>query len=366
MEKIQTICIVTPTLTYGGAEKNAVNLANEFVKKHDVSIVVFKRSKQLFGLIDKRVRVFDLGVQKIRYVLNKLRKKLKLIKPDCVLSVMMGSNIPLGVLSFMRHKYCVVFREVSTMNKRIENGSFNKMLKIKLMQLSYRKADVIIANSFDTKKDLIKYRIAKDEKIVVLGNPVLPDNYKDLMREYVGHKWLDNDKYKVVLMVGRLVPAKNNILVVKVFSEIIKKIKEARLIIIGTGISEKEIQEKVDELKINEYVDMIGYRKNTYPYYNKSHLFILSSNYEGFGNVLVEALACGVKVVSTDCPGGPRDILGNGRYGRLVPVNNPNVMYETILSTLLEPDINRDERMAWAASFRADKIAEKYFDTMNL
>lgn len=356
------ICIVTPTLAYGGAERNAVNLANEFVKNNDVAIIVFKYSGQLYDLVDKRVQVYDLGIKRIRHVLLRLKRVLGLINPDIVMSIMMGSNIPLGIISYFKHNYCVVLREATTMNKRVENGLINKILKIKLMQLSYRNAAIIIANSFDTKKDLIKYRIKKREKIIVIGNPVLQENYDELKDELVSHKWLDDDNCKVILLVGRLVPSKNHLLVINAFPEILKKLKEVRLIIVGTGISEKEIKEKISELKIAEFVDLIGYKENTYPYYKKSDLFVLSSTYEGFGNVLVEALACGTRIVSTDCPGGPRDILDNGRYGRLVPVNDLNAMAEAIVVSLLEQDINRDERMNWANNYRANKIADRYIE----
>jgi len=144
----------------------------------------------------------------------------------------------------------------------------------------------------------------------------------------------------VLLGIGRLVEQKNFPLLVKAFARVRQHI-DVRLVIIGGDQSSidqmahrQELQMLAAELGVGDDVELIGYKSNPYPYLKAARLFVLSSNYEGFGNVLIEAMLAGCPVVSTDCPSGPSEILNGGQYGLLVPVDDPESMAEAMLASL--------------------------------
>lgn len=137
------------------------------------------------------------------------------------------------------------------------------------------------------------------------------------------------------------------------------------MLFLGDGPKRKEIESLVLELNLSGRVHLPGYLDNPFSVYQGAELFVLSSVFEGFGNVLIEALALGIPVVSTRCPGGPKEILDNGNYGKLVPVGDPNALADAILSTLVNPVDSNSLRLR-AKDFSIEHIAEKYLSLLSV
>jgi glycosyltransferase involved in cell wall biosynthesis len=168
---------------------------------------------------------------------------------------------------------------------------------------------------------------------------------------------------KRILTVGSFKDQKNHQLLLRSFSQMISA--EARLMLVGTGQSEVNLRALAADLGIADRVIFAGFHPDPTPFYMTADLFVLSSDYEGFGNVIVEAMACGTPVVSTDCPSGPAEILENGRYGRLVPVNNPSALATAMRVALAEtPD--RAMLQKRAAEFSSAIAAQRYLDLLEI
>lgn len=358
------ICVVTTSFTGGGAERVAVNLANYYAENgHDVYLIAFMATGPYISQIANSVTVIDL---KGKFVFLKLLFLLRRNQPDFVLSVVRHANIFVGFATLLL-KAKIVYREANTMNA-IENLSLVKRVVYKLlMKLAYARANKIIANSEDTRSDLAKHNIVAISKCTVIGNPVLPINLKDMLGQELQHEWFMDKELKVILSVGRLHPVKNHVLLIKAFAKVSEIVKSARLVILGEGEEYSNLIDLAKKLKIDGLMQIIKFQQNPYPYYKNADVFVLTSNWEGFGNVIVEAMACGTPVISTDCPGGPSTILDGGNLGVLIPVNDEKALVEGLLTQLTTPQCRDKTEQAQQKAFEyaIPSIAQRYLDVVN-
>jgi len=203
------------------------------------------------------------------------------------------------------------------------------------------------------------------ERIQTIYNPVVSDEIALRAREPVEHRWFAPGEPPVVLGVGRIAKQKDFPTLVRAFARLRAR-RPARLVILGEAKNAqknarriKELQELAGHLGVADDVDFAGFVDNPFAYMSRSAVFALSSRYEGFGNVLIEAMACGCPVVSTDCPVGPGEILEQGRYGPLVPVGDDAALALAIERTLDAPP--RDSVLrARAADFSVDRSVDRY------
>ena len=166
-----------------------------------------------------------------------------------------------------------------------------------------------------------------------------------------------------VVTVGSFKAQKNHHLLLKSLTLMVDG--GVRLMFVGTGEGEARLRAAASELNITDRVIFAGFHADPTPFYMTADLFVLSSDYEGFGNVIVEALSCGLPVVSTDCPSGPAEILDNGRFGRLVPVNDADALSQAMTQALAQPH-DKDLLKARARDFDPEKAARKYLAALGL
>ena len=212
-----------------------------------------------------------------------------------------------------------------------------------LMRQAYAEADALITNSSGT-ADSVAAGIGLDRsRFEVVYNPIFAPDLAIRAAEPCDHPWLRGDGPPVLLGVGRPTKMKDFPTLLRAFARV-GAARPVRLILIGeTGDAKKRgrrassLADLAVELGIADDVDLLGYRANPLPYMARATVFCSSSTFEGFGNVLVEALACGTPVVSTDCPSGPAEILGHGRYGRMVPVGDDAAFAKALIETLDDP-----------------------------
>ena len=356
------ICIITPNFNGGGAQKIAINLANYYSKEYLVDLISFKPGGSFEKSISSNVNIKILNVR-TRYAFFKLIINLKISKPDIVISVIRGSNIVLGFSSFF-YKSKIIYREASTLDKIFLFSNFKRFLFKKLLKLTYKRADKIIANSYDTRNDLIKNNIVSLNKCVVLGNPVLPNNIDELINAKISEEWFDNSNIRVILNVGRLSREKNQIFLLQAFAIAFKKDSSLRLLIIGEGDYKQKLIKLSIELGISNYFKILPFTLNPFPYFNKSDLFVLTSLFEGFGNVIVEAMACETPIISLSCKGGPSMILKNGIYGKLL---SENISHELLSESIIYELNNKNLKKIAAAkenalSYSIECIGNQYIE----
>jgi glycosyltransferase involved in cell wall biosynthesis len=228
----------------------------------------------------------------------------------------------------------------------------------------YRRADVVIANAGRVADDIVAITGSLGRQLHVLDNPTVSDEMFGLSESPSNHPWLDDEGPPVILGVGRLVRVKDFRTLIGAFARVLKK-KQCRLMILGDGKDRKDLLAYAEQLGVSEAVSLPGFQDNPFALMKRAAVFVLSSAREGSPNVLIQAMALGIPSVSTDCPGGSHDILGEGRYGPLVPVGDEAALAEGIEQCLDKP-LSPEILQAAVARFRADICARAYLRAMGL
>ena len=196
----------------------------------------------------------------------------------------------------------------------------------------------------------------------VILNPVVTPEIFNLAKVPVNHPWFRVGQPPVMLAVGRLTKQKDFITLIHAFA-LVRKQCPAKLVIIGEGEERQNLETKVMELGIQDDVDLPGFVENPYAYMAGATLFVLSSIYEGLPTVLIEAMALGLPIVSTDCPSGPSEILENGKYGTLVPIGDKTTMAHGILRTILKAKSQNVTPNIWS-SYEVENVTESYLKVL--
>jgi glycosyltransferase involved in cell wall biosynthesis len=275
-----------------------------------------------------------------------------------------ANSIALLAEIFVQNEVGIIVTEHSYFSMAQNKTPFLKRVIMKfLVKILYKRAKAVIVVSRKAANNLTRKIGVRKDSLHVIYNPIDIESISEKSKEEPQHDWLNNKKYPVILGAGRLTMPKDFSTLIKAFNCLRKK-RRAKLIILGEGGKRKELEKLIRELNLQSDVDMPGFVSNPYSYMSKSDVFVLSSKYEGFGNVLVEAMACGVSVVSTNCPGGPAEILENGKYGKLVSVGDVNALAMVILETLnnsTEKEVLKER----ARFFSLEKAVNKYLELIN-
>lgn len=245
-------------------------------------------------------------------------------------------------------------------NERL-SSRFKLMVKRFLNRGIQRKSHAFVCVSKTVLKDLFGDK-ATPRNVYVINNPIIPDDLGGLLQSPASHPWLNEKGFPLILSIGRLLPVKDFPTLVRAF-HFISDQTTARLIVLGDGEERPKLEALVKMFDLTGRVSFCGAVDNVFPYLKRADLFVLSSKEEAFGNVLVEALASGVPVVSTAC-GGTEEILDNGLYGVLVPVQNPEVLGQAILRALASPH-NKHSLHERGQSFSVKSAAKAYTALFN-
>jgi glycosyltransferase involved in cell wall biosynthesis len=233
-----------------------------------------------------------------------------------------------------------------------------------LLRGAYLAADAIVTASIGVADRLAAHTGIPRDRITTVYNPVVAPDLLVKARGPVDHPWFAPGEPQVILGVGRLLPQKDFATLIRAFAGLRSR-RPARLVILGAGLESERAALKTlaTDLGIAHDVEIPGFAQNPFAYMSRAAVFVLSSRYEGLGNVLIEALACGTPVVSTDCPSGPREILEDGRFGPLVPVGDEVALARAIEEVLDDP--SPPERLrARAARFSVERAADSYLELL--
>ena len=365
-----SLSIFLPDLRGGGAERVCTTLSKEFnTRGYDVEFVLIKRRGKYLEDVPDEVSVVSLDAPEIPGyhalgAVPSLTRYLRRRKPDTLLSMLTRANlVAVMATGLSRVETRLILSERNHISARSEHTSdIRRKVSPKLIRLLYPRADGFIAVSEGVALDLATVGHLRLEEITTIYNPTVRDEVLEKKHEPVDHPWFAKDGPPVIIGVGSLTEQKDFPTLLKAFATLRDK-RPCKLIILGKGNQRDRLESLTSDLGIENDVELAGFKSNPYAYIAAADVFVLSSAWEGLPNVLIEALACGTPVVSTDCPSGPREILQDGKYGPIVSVGNHVALAQSI-ETMIDNPTPEEHLLSRATDFRPEPIASQYLDVL--
>ena len=334
-----TVSLFVPNLAGGGAERVMVNLANGLAARgHRTRLLLLEKTGSYVGDINHSVSVTSLNAPTVRGGVPNLARYLRAERPDILVSALDHANV--GAL-LARRLARVTTRVVPTVHithsrhARLQRSMHGAALRLAI-RCTYRRADAIVAVSRGAAEDMVQSSGVPSTLVRTIYNPVITPRLLCSARQSVDHPWFDQGEVPVVLAMGRLTAQKDFPTLLRAMARVRTRMP-LRLLLLGEGEERERLQQLVRQLGLIGEVSLPGFVSNPFALLAHASLFVLSSAWEALPTVLIEALALGVPVVSTNCPSGPTEILQGGRYGRLVPVGDVESMADAIYSELMSP-----------------------------
>jgi glycosyltransferase involved in cell wall biosynthesis len=356
------VAIFLPALYGGGAERTMLKLAGGITERNYIVDLVLARAKGPYLTeIPQNVRLIDLNASRDLFSLFPLVKYLRKERPAVLLSGLHTNIIAIIARKLAGVPTRVVVSERNTFSIRTQSFSsdFRIRLMPKLVKLLYPLADWVVAVSKGVAEDLVEQVGIPKERIAVIYNPVVTHELKAKAANSLDHAWLKAGQPPVILSAGRLSVQKDFGTLILAFARI-REASNARLLILGEGDERQALEDQIRKLGLEQYVCMPGFVTNPYPYMREASVFVLSSKYEGLPGVLIEALYCGTRLVATDCPSGPREVLCDGSYGQLVPVGDAKLMAQAI-GKALRGETSAAHEDGWKR-FELETVVDQYLD----
>lgn len=362
------IAIYLPSLRGGGAERAMVTLANGFADRGlKVDLVLVRAEGPYLSEVSPGVRIVDLQSSRVLTSLPGLVRYLRQERPQAMLSALNHANV-IAVVARMLARVPIRL-VVSERNNVSLSGSSSKNLRsrvvLHMMRWAYRKADGVTAVSGGVADDLANAINLPRNRISVIFNPVVTPELIGKSRMPLEHPWLGEGKPPVILGVGRLTQQKDFATLIRAFAQV-RTIRECRLVILGEGELRTELEQLVASLGVQGSVQLPGFADNPFAWMSRVRLFVLSSRWEGLPNVLIQAMACGAAVVSTNCPSGPDEILEGGKWGRLVPVGDVEALAEAMTALLEAPRDQLPDVHQRAGDFAQGLAVDGYLQVLGL
>lgn len=356
-----SLAIFLPSLEGGGAQRNVLNLAIGIEKRGlPVQLVLAEARGVYLKLVPETIPIIDLDSSHVARSLPRLVSFLRRERPDTVLAVMDHANIVALLAQRIARTSTRIIVSTRTIMSLARHGAVPKREAFLpyLARLTYPWANTVIAVSQGAAEDLSSVIGLDADRIQVIYNPVVTSEMLERQHEPLAHPWFRPEEPPILCAVGRLAPEKDFATLLQAF-RLVREQHPSRLMILGEGPLRHDLETLIARLGVAESVSLPGYIENPYPYMANSAVFVLSSAWEGLPTVLIEAMAFGTPVVSTDCPGGAVEILGNGQYGQMVPVGDAPALANAILDALLHPG-DSDQLRSRAMDFHVDKIVDEY------
>ena len=373
------------TLSRGGAERVVSNITMSLPSNLKKQIILYGSNSEVEYPYMGELKYLDTKngnnyISKFYLLIKRVKevKKIKKAHPeDTTISFLEYPNL-INLLTRSHGKSIISVRNHMTNKHKGIKGFFWRIS----FRLMYNKADLVVAISEGVKRDLIDNYSIKPEKVKVIYNPCDNSAIKKLRDEQIDAKYRKIFKNPVIITSGRMTYQKGQWHLIRAFSAVKEKIPNAKLIILGRGELQGYLEELAKGLNVYNDVEFLGFQENPFKYIHKSKLFVFTSLYEGFGNVLTEALACNIPVISTDCLSGPREILAPSeinddeidysinekRCGILTPVcdgnmykpNDPLTKEERVIADRIIRLLNDSEM--WDHFSKKSSIRSKDFD----
>lgn len=366
---VTDIALFLPSLHGGGAERVMLTLANAMsARGYAVDLVLGTADGAYLKDVSPTLRIIDLKCKRVIRALVPLARYLRQQRPKAMLSALNHANIiAITANTFAGGKTRLVVSEHSTISVEASRA---RTLAAKVIYLliskTYRQADGVIAVSKNAAEDLQHFSRLPAGSVRAIYNPFDLGFIARQAERAPEHPWLAPGQPPLVIAIGRLTEPKDFPVLIRAFARV-RAQRVARLLILGEGELRIELSALIAKVGLtNADVQLPGFVPNPFSYLARSSVFVLSSRWEGLPSVLIEAMACGTPVVSTDCPSGPREILEDGRWGPLVPPGDVESLAQAIESVLATPrDLLPDVRTR-AKDFDQRIAVDAYLDALGV
>ena len=358
------ILFVSPNLAAGGAQRQLISIANGLKGKgYEVSVFLFHAEGDLRSYLDEDIKTFLPSsarlLERLRplwrfYGIIRLLRVVLTERPD-VLYSRQWPKMPIAIIGKI-----LKVKTVSVEGNNLEHSLFKRPLLFRIRRLCARLSDKVVANSKSLGREVSEV-FCLDSEVTVIHNGIDIEHIRKKSKEEQKHKWLGGE-IPLILAIGYLKYDQKGFPHLLEALEIVNRTRPARLIIIGNGRKEK-LEDISEKLSIRDKTDLFSTVPNPFPYMAKADIFACSSLYEGLSNVILEALALGKPIVSTDHKHGANEIIENRKSGILVPVGDPQKMADAIIQILEDEELRRNlEREAGkrAEKFSMDKMISRY------
>ena len=363
------LALIINDLSGGGAEKAVVLLsgyaAAQGVQTRMYTLQSGNDSYELDPRIDRVALTtgrFSRGIGRILSLpaqAAELARELRKWQPDVCVSVLPRSNIAHVMTRWFGNRQPVLITEQVSSRDAYPSESIKDRIMRSLIARFYPQADQVFPSSEGVKEGLTRFGVDR-EQMQVVYNPVSLSEIDEAAS--ASPPDANTDSLPTIITVGRLAYQKDHATLLRAFAIARSRI-DARLVLVGQGPLHDELTALASELGISDRVIFAGWQQNPFAWMANADLFVLSSRFEGFGNVVIEAMACGLPVVSTDCPSGPSEILAGGDAGILVPVGDPEAMADAICAVLEDAKLQQhlaDKSRRRAPEFDISVIGRQY------
>ncbi|RKT45002.1 glycosyltransferase [Thiocapsa rosea] len=351
----------------GGVEHMLVNLIRGVLDlSQPVDLVLMRASGPHLARLPDEVNRIELGTRHSALAAPALARYLRRRRPAALLAAKdRAGRAAVLARALAGTDTRLVMRLGTHLSAAMaERTGFERWLRYTPIRLLYPRIDHIVAVSEGVAQDTARIARLPSEKISVIRNPVITPELNGLAAEPCPHPWLAPGEPPLILGAGRLQRQKDFPTLIHAFARLPRDI-DCRLAILGEGGGRAKLETLIGELGLNDCVALLGFHDNPYAFLARARLFVLSSAWEGSPNVLTEAMALGVPVVSTDCPSGPFELLDGGRYGPLVPVGDVDALADAIQRTLEHPLPPETLRSA-VSDYTQERSAERYLEVLGV
>ncbi len=325
-----------------------------------VEMILLRKRGAFAALLPREATVVELGARNLLAAIPPLARYLRRERPAAFLAALALANLASVAAHRLAGSPTRLVLSVHTTYSQSYPRKKHRLLRTvvpRLMRWLYPLADAVVAVSQGAARDLVSYLGLSPAHVQTIYNPVIGPDFYARAAQPVDHPWFAPGQPPVIASVGRLVKAKDYATLLRAFA-LVQPQHDSRLLILGEGRERAALEAQVRELGLEAVVQLPGYAENPYAALARARLLVLSSAWEGFGNVLVEALALGTPVIATDCPSGPREILRDGAYGVLCPVGDPDRLAQAMLAELRQPEKTAPDFPA--ATYTAETVARQY------
>lgn len=356
------LLVVRTSLGQGGADRMTIALLRDLDRaRFDTTLALMRRQGEFVADVPADVPIDDLGARSLWFMVAPLAAALRRHRPDVVFALDSGVSIP-AILAhrLTRSRARLVLSERSIL---WNNGvSAKRAVQNGLKRLLYRHADLVTVVSDGVGEDLIARLRLDRARVRPVYNPVVDASIAALAAEPVSHPWFAAD-VPIVIAMGRMVPQKDYPTMFEAFARVRAR-RPARLFVLGDGPLRPSLERVVAELGLGADVCLAGFDKNPFRYLSRATVYVLSSRNEGLPGALIQAMACGLPPVSTDCPAGPNEIISRpGENGFLVPVGDAAAIADRVLALLADPALRAAigaRARAAVQRFRAEESLRSY------
>ncbi len=362
------LALFLPRLDDGGAERVMLQLGAAFsARGHAVDLVVAVPGGPLEPRVPRGVRLIDLGARRSIQALPALARHLRRERPHAILSTLEHANIlAVWAVKLARTSTRTVLREASVLLPRDQMRGLRPHVQRALMRRVYPMASAVVAVSKSVEDDLVTGLGLRRGHVRTIYNPVVEAGLEAKANEPLDDPWFEPGQPPVILGVGRLSPEKDFATLIRAFAEVRAK-RPARLVILGEGKERGALEALAKELGVAGDVRLPGYDVNPFRYMRRARVFVLSSLYEGLPGALIQAMACGCRVVGTDCPGGVGETIELASApgaGVIVPRRSPSRVAAAVLQLLEDAERGPERVVHRVEPFSERTSVDAYLDVL--